>query len=472
MLASLLRPAMLVGVLAVFATAGCGDNAIAVTPDPPDAAAPLDVVAALNTLPGVRAIERVPSTPGTRTIRLEIDQPIDHDDPGRGTFAQHVTLVHRDPTAPMVLASTGYNDYYGDYLTEPSRLLHANQLMVEHRYFLPSRPSPADWTRLTIAQAAADHHRIVALLKPLYRGAWISSGGSKGGMTSVYHRRFYPDDVDGTLAYVAPISFGAPDPRYPAFIDTVGTAGCRDALKAVSIELLANRRGMLEARAAAQLGHSYTRVALGPAVEAAVDNLAWGFWQYGGVTECPGVPAVSATDSALWAFLEAWSPVAGSDDVRTRQFEAYVFQAEWQLGFPQSYDAFLAPYLIYGAADYAGVIPEGVVVPPYDPTVMADIDAWVRADADAITFIYGEFDPYTCGAFALGDNPGLQKLVAPEGTHGSGILDLTTADRARAFAALTAWTGVTPDPSAASGRARRRIDRIPPAALSHLRHRR
>ena len=33
-------------------------------------------------------------------------------------------------------------------------------------------------------------------------------------MTSVYHRRFYPDDVDGTVAYVAPevIHGGAPEP--------------------------------------------------------------------------------------------------------------------------------------------------------------------------------------------------------------------------------------------------------------------
>ena len=34
-------------------------------------------------------------------------------------------------------------------------------------------------------------------------------------MTAIYHRRFYPDDVDGTVPYVAPISFGAPDLRYP-----------------------------------------------------------------------------------------------------------------------------------------------------------------------------------------------------------------------------------------------------------------
>ncbi|MCE9580646.1 MAG: peptidase [Deltaproteobacteria bacterium] len=469
MVVSLLRRALgAVTLAAALVTAACGDNAIAVV-EVPDAAPPLDIVAALNALPGVRAIERVSSEPGTRTIRIEVDQPVDHDDPGKGTFVQHLTLVHRDPAAPMILATTGYNDYYGDYQVELTGELQANQVIIEHRYFLPSRPSPADWTLLTIAQAAADHHHVVELLKPLYRGPWISTGASKGGMTSIYHRRFYPDDVDGTVAYVAPISFGAPDPRYTPFVDAIGTAGCRDALAAISIEMLAHRRAMLETRAAAQLGHSYTRIKLGPAVESAVDSLAWAFWQYGGVSHCPSVPAPSASDDAVWAFLTAWSPVSDSDDASTQQFEPYYFQAAWQLGFPVGDDAFLQPYLIYGAADYAGITPLGVAIPAYDPTVMQDIDTWVRTEGDRILFIYGEFDPWTGGAFDLGTNPGLARFVAPEGNHGSGLLQLSPADRATAYATLTEWTGVTPVSAGATARARRPIERVPPAALSALR---
>jgi hypothetical protein len=217
------------------------------------------------------------------------------------------------------------------------------------------------------------------------------------------------------------------------------------------------------------MGDKYTRIALGPAVESAVDSLAWAFWQYGGVAQCPTVPAPTDTDSALWAFLDLWSPVNGSNDASVAQFEPYYFQSAWQLGFPVGDDSFLTPYLTYGAADYAGITPVGVVVPPYDPAPMADIADWVAHDADRIMFIYGQFDPWSGGAFDTSANPRLQKLIAPDGAHWSGLLDLATADRATAFAALTDWTGVVPDPSAVKNRARPPRARVPPAFLRMLR---
>ena len=68
----------------------------------------------------------------------------------------------------------------------------------------------------------------------------------------------------------------------------------------------------------------YTRVPIGPAVESAVDSLEWSFWQYYGVTDCSVVPAVTATDDAMWQFLDAISPVCESDDDSIAAFEAYV----------------------------------------------------------------------------------------------------------------------------------------------------
>src|SRR4029079_2939256 len=58
---------------------------------------------------------------------------------------------------------------------------------------------------------------------------WISTGASKGGMTSVYHRRFYPRDLDGVAAYVAPNDVvNRSDDAYDRFFDTVGTdPACR-----------------------------------------------------------------------------------------------------------------------------------------------------------------------------------------------------------------------------------------------------
>ncbi|MBK6427599.1 MAG: hypothetical protein IPF82_15770 [Blastocatellia bacterium] len=113
---------------------------------------------------------------------------------------------------------------------ELTALLQANQVHVEHRYFLPSRPDPVSWPFLNIAQSAADHHAIVTAFRPLYTAKWVSSGASKGGMASVYHRFYYPDDVDATVAYVAPSSHGTQDPRYVAFVASLGSTKCRNRL--------------------------------------------------------------------------------------------------------------------------------------------------------------------------------------------------------------------------------------------------
>src|SRR5262249_31010601 len=147
-------------------------------------------------------------------------------------------------------------------------------------YFGESRPDPADWTKLTIRQMADDEHRIISALRTVYRGAFLTAGASKGGMTATYHRRYWPDDVDGTVPYVAPISFAAPDARYVSFLDTLGPPTCRDAVRVAATEMLQNRRAALLSRAqqqAGQDGYKYTRIPIGPAVESAVVSLEWAF---------------------------------------------------------------------------------------------------------------------------------------------------------------------------------------------------
>ena len=104
----------------------------------------------------------------------------------------------------MVLHTTGYNVPRAVPLrADPAR--RRQPALASSSGSSPRRgPRRPTGRKLNIWQAATDHHRIVEALKPLYAGKWISTGASKGGMTSIYHRRFYPGDVDGTVAYVAP----------------------------------------------------------------------------------------------------------------------------------------------------------------------------------------------------------------------------------------------------------------------------
>ena len=78
-----------------------------------------------------------------------------------------------------------------------------------------------------MANAAADHHRIVEVLKLIYPGKWIGTGISKGGQTAMFHRYFYPEDVDISVPYVAPLNFSTEDQRFIHFLTLWVREDCR-----------------------------------------------------------------------------------------------------------------------------------------------------------------------------------------------------------------------------------------------------
>jgi PS-10 peptidase S37 len=448
--------------------AGCGDNI-----KPPDPNDPAVLLAALEALPDVHDVTEMSTAhAGYHYFVLHFTQPVDHADPSGGTFLEEVSLIHADVAAPLVIHTSGYWDYYLDTPVELTDLLGANQISIEHRFFGTSRPDPADWSKLTIEQMADDEHAIVTSLGTIYQGKKLSTGGSKGGMTAMFYRRFFPADVDGTVPYVAPISFAAPDPRYPPYLAQVGTADCRAAVRAVAVEMLANRRADFVALAqteAASNGYQYTRVAIGPAVESAIVGLEWSFWQYYGEEYCGTVPPIDSTSDDLYTFLGMISPVSSSDDEGDAEFEAYDYQAYLQLGYPDDgTDDYLKSLEIYGDADYTGYLPRGVAMPTYDDgAAMQDVADWVAGHGDRLLFAYGQWDPWSGGMYTLGSAADASIDVEPTGTHDSDFEHMASSDEASAFAMLQSWTGVTPAPQHPldAVRARVRVPRL------HARHR-
>ncbi|MBK6426804.1 MAG: hypothetical protein IPF82_11600 [Blastocatellia bacterium] len=93
----------------------------------------------------VSVVEENSNIPGTRFFRLEFEQPVDHNIPVGPKFNQRVTILHRDVNAPTVLEINGYYVIPSSVQFELTALLQANQVHVEHRYFLPSRPDPVSW---------------------------------------------------------------------------------------------------------------------------------------------------------------------------------------------------------------------------------------------------------------------------------------------------------------------------------------
>jgi hypothetical protein len=435
--------------------AGCSDDAG--PGDDIDAAVPPDprLGEMLGGIDGVVGVDELAPVGDRRRFELRFEQPVDHGDLAGPRFPQKVTLLHRGFAAPMVLVSTGYHDFLSPFQAEPTALLDANQIVIEHRYFGASRPAPVDWAFLDVAQAAADHHRVVAALRPLYTGAWISTGASKGGSVSVFHRRFYPDDVDGTVAYVAPISFAAGDPRYEGFFDqldqALGDDDCVERVRAVQRRALLERVALEEhvTSVAASRGDTFERMGgLPRALETAVVELEWTFWQYMGLSACGLVPGAGATVDQVVDFVDVSGVISSVTDQQIEAFEPYFYQAATEMGYPGVPHEHLADLLQF---DYEAaselLLPEGVDAPAHDPAPMQDVADWLAGEGERVLFVYGAHDPWTAGRFELGQARDSYLYVAAT-SHGATILDLAEADRQAAEETLARWAGVAGRPLA------------------------
>ncbi|WP_305785502.1 S28 family serine protease [Symbioplanes lichenis] len=402
----------------------------------------------LHAIPGLTVVSETPGT-GYRFFVLTYRQPADHRHPGQGSYEQRLTLLHRSSDAPVVLSTSGYGlaatPRPGQ--TEPTAILGGNQISVEHRFFTPSRPAPADWSDLTIWQEATDEHRIVTAFKSIYAAKWIQTGASKGGMTSVYHRRFYPGDVDGVVAYVAPDDVINPEDRaYDKFFDTVGTPTCRLALDNVQREALKRRDRLVPrvAATAADQGWTFTNT-LGTAdrsFEMTVLDTAWAFWQYSTLADCASVPATTATDDELYAWIDGVAGWSFYTDQSLEYYFPYYFQAASQLGWPS-----LKFEHLRGLRHYPGLYTANASLPaslrrPHNPLPMIDVDLWVRTSAQRMLFIYGENDPWGAERFTPSKHDSAL-YVAPATNHGANIARLSPADSAAATATLKRWAGVT-----------------------------
>ncbi|MEU7482888.1 S28 family serine protease [Streptomyces sp. NPDC042319] len=408
-----------------------------------------DIKDRLLAIPGMSLVQEKP-VDGYRYFVLNYTQPVDHRHPGKGTFQQRITVLHKSTDRPTVFFTSGYNVSTEPTRSEPTKLIDGNQVSMEYRYFTPSRPKPADWKKLDIQQAAADQHRIFRALKPVYAKNWIATGGSKGGMTATYYRRFYPHDMNGTVAYVAPNDVANDeDSAYDRFFATVGTAQCRKDLAAIEREALKRRGEMVDRFQKKATAEGWTFKLAGNAdraYEIMATDLVFGFWQYQpAATACAEVPKPTVTTDALWAWMDK---VGGFDSYTDQGMEPYLpyyYQAGTQLGEPGYQYPNVADLLRYpGINNSRTFVPRDIPM-SFDKKAMPDVDRWVRHHAQQMMFVNGQYDPWSSEHFRIGKGAkDSYVFTVPGGNHGSNIAKLKDADRTKATARLLKWAGVQP----------------------------
>lgn len=404
-----------------------------------------DVIQGIQTAFGDRAtiLPTNPEGDEDDKIRLTIrlSQPLDHDNPAAGRFDQVIYLTHVGQDHQTVLVTEGYEAYPGEY--ELTRLLDANQVQVEYRFYGSSRPDSIPWDYLTNDQAIEDYHFIVGRLKEaLYPDAWISTGISKGGETVLIYKSRYPDDVDVAVPYVAPLIDTQEDPRTIQHQRTTGSEECRKAIREFQRIALMKRNEILRIAKSTekQKGNKYTIIPLEEALEYAVLEYPFSFWQWGGV-ECEDIPGPNASAKDIYVQL---NEVVGfsfySDKTYDRLLPSY-YQHMKELGY-YGFDTEPVKDLLKVVKEPTNqrFAPKGVDL-TYNPNYIKSVRDYVENQGHKILYIYGELD--TWGACAPTPKPGVDalKMVLKGGSHKTRIRHFSEEDQNKIFDQLESWLG-------------------------------
>lgn len=374
---------------------------------------------------------------------LQINQPLDHSDTTKGYFTQKVYLTHKSIEKPTVFVTAGYN-VNRNRLSELTGLLDANQIMVEHRYFGESMPATMDYEYLNLEQATADLHRIRLLFSDLYTNKWVSTGISKGGATTIFYRYFYPEDVDVSVPYVAPINRAYEDPRIYDFLNTVGTDVCREKLKDFQIRILENREEVIPLLKFYSMGANvdYTYLSLEEAFEFAVLEYPFSFWQWG--YDCDGIPDSSASLEELVEYFISVSDLTFFGDNLIRFYSSHYYQAATEMGY---YGYETGPFKDYLKKLPTDSNPMALFFPfemndAFDGKLLTDINTWLETNGDQFIYIYGANDTWTASAVPFNDKVDSEWFFMEDKHHGNArIAYMKKRERKRLVSTLEKWLG-------------------------------
>ncbi len=377
----------------------------------------------------------------SEAYEMMITQPLDHNKPNGLKFKQRIFLSHKNYELPMVFITEGYAAD-NNYNSELAKILKSNQLIVEHRYLGKSVPAKINWKYLNIKQAAADHHAIVQLLKKIYTGKWVSTGISKGGQTSCYFKRFYPEDVDAAVPYVAPINVAQEDPRIYMFLNTVGTEECRNKIKQFQRAFLTKREEIKKLlmqdceKNNTRLAWDYDFV-----LEYMVLEYSFAFWQWG-QTKCEDIPSPDAPAEALYSHMIKSNPIYFFTEQAMKYFGPFYVQAYNEIGY-YGYD--LSPFkdLLKEIKDGSNIIlvPKDAKI-NYDCSVLQDINTWLQKKGNNILYIYGGNDTWSATSIQLLGQTNSVKMVKKGGSHGTRISSFDGAEREKIYSTLENWLGI------------------------------
>jgi hypothetical protein len=395
----------------------------------------------LKVLPGVVSVEEIAVDKSfEKQFDIYFQQLIDHSDSSAGYFNQRVVLSHQGFDKPMVVELEGYH-LWSTQRGELAELMHCNQLNIEHRFFKDSKPDSIPWDKLTIWQAASDQHQIIQVLKPLYQQNWISTGISKGGQTTMYHRLFYPNDVKASVPYVAPLNFAREDVRIYQFLKSVGTEQDRERIynfQCACFESMDSMLVLFKQKTKAKDWHF--ALGLKKAMQYSILEYSFAFWQWGGY-QTIDIPKKNASAKALFQHLYQVSGFTFFEDADLESNRPFFYAALTEMGIygyeTKPFEKYLGDTTIY-TFDFSA--PKGTK-PVFNPESMQQVKTFLDSAANNMLFIVGGLDTWGATAYVPSGKNNLVRMTLANGHHGTRIRHFEKKDRMYIYSLLNEWFG-------------------------------
>lgn len=397
----------------------------------------------INAISAIKEIRPLETSEFSEKYVTYFIQPLDHRHPEKGSFRQRVIVSHVGFDRPTVIVTEGYGAAYAlrpQYREELSKLLNANMIFVEYRYFLESTPEPKDWQYLTAENSADDLHAITTAFKNIYPGKWIATGISKGGQTTLLYRTFYPDDVDISVPYVAPLCYGVEDGRHEPFLHKVSTSENRKKIEDFQLEALKRKATLLPRfeKHCTEKNYSF-RAPIEEIYDYSVLEYSFALWQWG--TPISSIPATTASDDEIFSHLLAISePGYFTADSPNASF---FVQAARELGY-YGYDVqpFKQYLSIQSSEGYLHrlMLPEELKDMPFDKTLSKKITKFLKKQDPKMIFIYGQNDPWTAaGVTWLKNKKNIHVFIQPNGSHLARISTLPEKEKKEVMELIKQW---------------------------------
>ena len=376
----------------------------------------------LAALPGVSGVEPLKSTQYSEKYTMMFEHPLDYKHPQAGKFLQRVIVSHVGYDRPTVIVTEGYWADYAtreNYVEELSNLLKTNVVFVEYRYFGKSMPNPCNWDYLTVENSLNDLHQVRNALKSIYPGKWISTGISKGGQTTLFYRAYFPDDVDISVPYVAPLNRSVEDGRHEPFIEkNVSTAENRQKVKDFQLEVMKRKAQLMPLfRKHCEEKKYAFRAPEEDIFDYCVMEYAFGFWQWG--TPMEKIPALTASNEEIFNHFVAMI----EPDYFSKQtpYTSFNVQAAHELGY-YGYD--MKPFRKYMSLkttnDYLRrlMLPDELRNIRFDKTLYNNTMKFLKKNDPKMIFIYGGIDPWgASGCTWIKGKQNIKVYVQPDGSH-------------------------------------------------------